>query len=365
MRIFIALLMLIALPVLSAQAKTYEKDYIGEQVIHNAAFEDTLIHLARHNGLGFIELRSANPGLDAWIPGAGERIILPMRHILPEAPRKGIVINLAEMRLYHFKTPGKAPTTYPISIGRDGLQTPQGTTKISRKKDGPTWRPTKRMRDEDPNLPVSVPPGPENPLGTHALYLGWPQYLIHGTNKPYGIGRRVSSGCMRMYPEDIVKLFPEVPVGTPVTVVDQPIKAGWIGSGFYVEVSPNQAQTLQLEEEKPVEEYKMTEDDVAFINKKAGVHKDDLNWKKIRQAVKNYNGYPIKVFDTNDRSVFSQDDTEIEIKTVEAQIDAGAEGIKEEIGEGRVEAEQAAAAVKPKLRNSFPAPKPSSRIYNQ
>lgn len=343
------------------EAREYNKDYVGEQVTHRAAFEDTLIHLARHNGLGFIELRAANPGLDAWIPGAGEKIILPTRHLLPEAPRKGIVINLAEMRLYHFKNAGEAPKTYPISIGRDGLQTPQGTTKISRKTEGPTWRPTKRMREEDPNLPISVPPGPENPLGTHALYLGWPQYLIHGTNKPYGIGRRVSSGCMRMYPEDIVRLFPQVPVGTPVTVVDQPIKAGWIGSGFYVEISPNQAQTLQLEEEKEVEAYQITEEDVAFINKKAGVHKDDLNWEKIRKAVKNYNGYPIKVFDTDDRSAFSELKKEVEANPVEMK-----EVVRDEKPK-QIEEKTVILTVQEEelVRNRFPSNKSRPRLYNQ
>ncbi len=365
MRLLISFLTLFTVMVMAVtdpvQAAPYNKDYIGEQVTHRAAFEDTLIHLARNNGLGFIELRAANPGLDAWIPGAGEKIILPLRHLLPDAPRKGIVINLAEMRLYHFKNIGEAPKTYPISIGRDGLQTPKGATKISRKKAGPTWRPTKRMREEDPDLPLSVPPGPENPLGSHALYLGWPQYLIHGTNKPYGIGRRVSSGCMRMYPEDIVKLFPQVPVGTPVTVVDQPIKAGWIGSGFYVEISPNQAQTLQLEEEKEVESYQVTEDDVAFINKKAGIHKDDLNWEKIRKAVKNYNGYPIKVFDMNDRSVFSDVKKEVEMKAVEAKkiiADEKTEAVKEAAVVSTVKAEE-------NPKNTFSSIKSRPRLYNE
>ena len=228
---FLAFILTMGL-VMPAHAAPYDKDYFGETEIYKAAFEDTLIHLARNNGLGFVELRAANPTLDPWIPGAGARITLPKKHLLPDAPRKGLVINLSEMRIYYFKNPGEQPLTYPISIGREGLQTPKGTTSIVRKKEGPTWRPTARMREEDPELPASVPPGPDNPLGTHAMYLGWSQYLIHGTNKPFGIGRRVSSGCMRMYPEDIVKLFPMVPVGTKVTVVDQPVKVGWIDEIF-------------------------------------------------------------------------------------------------------------------------------------
>lgn len=278
-----------------SEAAPYAKDYFGETIVHKAAFEDTLIHLARNNELGFVELRAANPTLDPWIPGAGARIILPKKHLLPEAPRKGLVINLAEMRIYYFKEEGKEPQTYPISIGREGLQTPKGSTKIVRKADGPTWRPTKRMRDEDPELPASVGPGPDNPLGTHALYLGWPQYLIHGTNKPYGIGRRVSSGCMRMYPEHIKELFPQVPVGTPVTVVDQPVKAGWIGNQFYVEVSPNQEQSLKIEEDGLVKAYEITAEDMKRISKKAGEHANNINWKLVRKAVQEHRGVPVAV----------------------------------------------------------------------
>jgi len=289
-----ALAVFTLLPLSKAQA-AYSKDYFGETVVYNADFEDTLIHLARNNGLGFVELRAANPKLDPWIPGENAKIILPKKHLLPDAPRKGLVINLAEMRVYYFKTPGEAPQTYPISIGREGLQTPTGSTKIVRKKDGPTWTPTARMRKEDPSLPQSVPPGPENPLGTHALYLGWPQYLIHGTNKPYGIGRRVSSGCMRMYPEDIKKLFPQVPVGTPVTVVDQPVKVGWIDDELYIEVSPTQDQAKAIEESGVLNSYEITKDDITLINKKAGDKKDMIDWEIVRNAVKNHSGFPVSV----------------------------------------------------------------------
>jgi len=286
----------------SVQAKNkYNKDYFGETIIHKAVFEDTLIHLARNNGLGFVELRTANPTLDAWIPGAGAKIILPKQHILPDAPRNGLVINLAEMRVYYFKDQNKPPQTYAISVGREGLETPTGSTKIVRKKDGPTWRPTKRMREEDPELPVSVPPGKDNPLGTHALYLGWPQYLMHGTNKPYGIGRRVSSGCMRMYPEDIKKLFPQVPVGTPVNVVDQPVKVGWIDDGLFVEVSPSQDQSVKIEEDGIVGPYILTKADINRINRKAAAHQDKIDWEVVREAVKRHSGVPVEIMNLNGR----------------------------------------------------------------
>ncbi|MEM6781535.1 MAG: L,D-transpeptidase family protein, partial [Pseudomonadota bacterium] len=218
----------LVLSIPAVKAATYDRDYVGEMEVHTAVFEDTLVHLARWNDLGFVEMMAANPELDPWIPGAGAKVILPKQHLLPDAPRKGIVINLPEMHLFFFPEDGSAPTVHSIGIGREGLNTPIGKTTVTRKKAGPTWRPTARMREEDPSLPAVVPPGPENPLGTHALYLGFPQYLIHGTNKPYGIGRRISSGCIRMYPETIRELFDRVPVGTPVNIVDQPIKVGWI-----------------------------------------------------------------------------------------------------------------------------------------
>lgn len=294
--------MVLALLVMPLTAQAYDKDYFGENIIHTAVFEDTLIHLARNNKLGFVELRSANPTLDPWIPGAGERIILPKQHILPDAPRVGIVINLAEMRLYYFKDKGQPPITFPISVGREGLQTPVGSTSVVRKKDGPTWRPTPRMREEKPELPASVPPGPDNPLGTHALYLGWPQYLIHGTNKPYGIGRRVSSGCIRMYPESIKELFPIVPVGTPVTVVDQPIKTGWINGKLHIEVSPTQEQSLKIEEDGVLTSYEITAEDMKMISQKAGIHRDKIDWAAVRQAVQEHRGYPVPILSITEAS---------------------------------------------------------------
>jgi L,D-transpeptidase ErfK/SrfK len=293
---FLLVLLAVVLPVLPAQAKgAYDKDYVGETEIYNAKYEDTLIHLARNNGLGFVELRAANPTLDPWIPGAGVKITIPTQHLLPDAPRKDIVINLAEMRVYYFKTPGEPPLTYPISIGREGLNTPTGKTSIVRKVEGPTWRPTDRMRKEDPTLPASVPPGPDNPMGTHAMYLGWPQYAMHGTNKPYGVGRRTSSGCIRMYPEDIIKLFPQVPIGTSVLVVDQPVKAGWVGNEFFVEVSPTQEQSLKIEEEGVLKSYEITAADMKYINHKAGPYADKIDWARVREAVQEHRGYPVSV----------------------------------------------------------------------
>lgn len=276
-------------------ALAYDQNYIGEMETHKTVYEDTLVHLARDHGLGFIELRAANPTLDVWIPGADKEVVLPKRHLLPQAEREGLVINLPEMRVYAFLNGDDAPYTYPIGIGREGLDTPTGKTTVTRKKDGPTWRPTPRMREEDPTLPVSVPPGGDNPLGTHALYLGWPAFLIHGTTKPYGIGRRVSSGCMRMYPEDIIKLFEQVPVGTKVNVVNQPIKVAWIDNELYMEAHPDLEQALKMDEGTVFKHEGLSDEDMVRIVDVAGQYHDRLNWPRIRMAARERLGYPIRI----------------------------------------------------------------------
>ncbi len=292
----------------------YQKNYIGDMETYTAVYEDTLVHLARKHDLGFVEIRAANPDLDPWIPGEGAKIILPKRHLLPDAPREGLVINLPEMRIYGFINGNDEPFTYPLGIGRDGLDTPTGKTTIIRKKEKPTWRPTQRMLDEDPKLKAVVPPGPDNPLGTHALYLGWPTYAIHGTTRPYGIGRRVSSGCIRLYPEDIIKLFEKVPVGTIVNVVNQPIKVSWIGNELYLEAHPDMDQVMDMEENGKVKHKKLSDDDIAFINNKAGKYKDLLNWPRIRKAVKERSGYPVRI-----AKYFEDIEKESIVKTIKPQ----------------------------------------------
>lgn len=290
----IAILTFCAYPV-PANAE-YDKPYIGDMITYRAEYEDTFVHLARDYKLGYVEMRAANPEVDPWIPGAGRKLILPARHILPDAPRKGIVINLPEMRLYAYVNGDEAPTTYPIGIGREGLDTPLGKTKIVRKVEGPTWRPTPRMRAEKPELPEVVEPGPENPMGTHALYLGWPQYAIHGTNRPFGIGRRISSGCIRLYPEDTIALYNMIPVGTQVTVVNQPLKLAWIDDELYLEAHPDIEQAIQMEETGEVLSFpKLTDKDMAEIIKAAGPYKDKLRWPAIRTAIRERRGYPIAI----------------------------------------------------------------------
>jgi L,D-transpeptidase ErfK/SrfK len=197
--------------------------------------DDTLTDIARRFNLGYEELLRANPGVDPWLPGAGRTIVLPTRFVLPDAPHDGIVINIAAMRLFYFP-PHKAGEpqvvfTHPIGIGKVGWATPEGTTKIVRRQKDPTWHPPisviKEHKENGDVLPAVVGPGPDNPLGNRAFYLTWPGYLIHGTNKPAGVGLRSSHGCIRLFPEDIDELFEKVPVGTEVHVVNQPYVFGW------------------------------------------------------------------------------------------------------------------------------------------
>lgn len=267
---------------------------LREATTYRAAYEDTLLDVARRFNLGYVEMVSANPGVDPWVPGEGADVVLPTVHLLPDAPPEGIVINLSDMRLYYFDAPDKAPRSYPIGIGRDGLKTPIGTTQVARKRVDPSWRPTERMRAEKPELPEVVPSGPDNPLGNRALYLGWPQYLIHGTNKPWGIGRRVSSGCIRMYPEAVEELYELVGVGTKVTVVDQPIKLGWIEGELYMEAHTTQAQSDQIETDGRFDAVLPSHvvDDVLAA---AGAEAHRLDWSRIRRATIERRGYPIRI----------------------------------------------------------------------
>ena len=163
-------------------------DMIGALRHVVASHEDTLLDLARANSLGYVEMIAANRGIDPWVPGESTPVVLPTAHILPDAERQGLVVNLAEHRLYYFGPPGTEPATFPLGVGREGWSTPLGTTEIVRKKERPTWFPPESIRAKNPDLPKAVPPGPHNPLGSHALYFGWPRYLIHGTNRPWESG---------------------------------------------------------------------------------------------------------------------------------------------------------------------------------
>jgi len=216
---------------------------VGEVQITRTTPQDTLLDIGRRFSVGYNEIHRANPGVDMWVPGAGRRVILPTRFVLPDAPHVGIVVNIAEMRLYYFPPRSEAGKeivyTYPIGIGRVNWKTPSGVTTVVRKVVNPVWRPPadilEEHREEGDPLPAEIRPGPDDPMGTRALYLGWPEYAIHGTNKPVGVGMRVSHGCMHLYPEEILQLYDLVPVGTPVRVVNQPFVFGWHRGDLYMQ----------------------------------------------------------------------------------------------------------------------------------
>jgi L,D-transpeptidase ErfK/SrfK len=239
-----------------------ENELIGETQVIFARYENTFSAIGRQYNLGYEEMRRANPGVDQWLPGEGTPIYLPTQTILPDTPRTGIVVNVPAMRLYYFRTekgtpekgtPEKGTTekgesaasvlrvsTHPVGIGTEGWGTPFAETKVKDKARDPVWYVPASVRKEhaergDP-LPSVVPPGPDNPLGAYAMTLTLPGYLIHGTNKPAGVGMRSSHGCIRMYPEDIEALFGRVARGTEVRFVNQPVLAGWRDGQLYLEV---------------------------------------------------------------------------------------------------------------------------------
>ena len=260
---------------------------------HTAQKEDTLLDLAVAHDLGYLEIVAANRGVDPWLPAPGTEVVLPKAKLLPAGPRDGIVINLPERRLYHFKR-GFLVGDYPVGIGRDNLETPIGSTRVVDKRLAPVWRPTAHARREDPTLPAVVPPGPENPLGTHALYLGWTNYLIHGTNRVYAIGRRASRGCIRLYPDDIAALYKEVAVGTKVTVIDQPLKLGWKEGNLYLEVHPTRLQGRELEEKGRFREAADV-DARRLIVTTAGSEAERIDWEAVSAALLDRRGVPVPI----------------------------------------------------------------------
>jgi L,D-transpeptidase ErfK/SrfK len=205
--------------------------------------EDTLPDIARRFDVGYEEMLLANPGVDPWLPGVGREVVVPTQFVLPAAPREGVVVNVAAMRIFYYPPHKKGEPqtvyTHPIGIGKVGWKTPEGTAKIISRQKDPVWTVPKSVRDEHAEsgdiLPEKVPPGPDNPLGEYAFRLSWPSYLIHGTNKPYGVGMRSSHGCMRLYPEDIAVFYDMIPIGTKVTIVNQPYLFGWRDGTLYLQ----------------------------------------------------------------------------------------------------------------------------------
>jgi L,D-transpeptidase ErfK/SrfK len=308
-KVLVMLLMYLPAGIMAADALVLppaDVDIVGQVQYMEAREGDTLLDIARRHDLGQNEILLANPAVDRWLPEPGTIVVLPNRYIIPDAERTGLILNLPEMRLYYFPDtkPGRFPImiTHPVSVGRMDWVTPLGRTKIATKQKDPSWRPPQSIREEaarDGNvLPEVIPPGPENPLGRYALRLGIPGYLIHSTNKPYGVGMRVTHGCVRMYPEDIEALFNDIPVGTPVQIVNQPIKLGWLAGTLFIELHPPLDEDLHQYEDY----LQRVLDAIAeFIGDRDTTLEGDparsftLNGKAIRQAVEEKSGIPVAI----------------------------------------------------------------------
>lgn len=269
---------------------------IGEQRIIRTKYEDTLPAIAEREQVGYAELLAANPGVDPLMPGAGTKLVIPTLNLLPNTSHEGLVLNVGELRLYYYPKDGSAPRSFPIGIGREGLNTPMGTTTVTRKAPNPPWRPTPRMLLENPELEPQMKGGdPENPLGKYALYMGWPSYLIHGTSKPKAVGRRASSGCIRMYANDIEWLYKNVPVGTKVTSVNQPVKMAWIDGALFIEATPSDIQIDELEYQSQQKTISVDDGTVGKILAFAGNQSDRIDWHKARQVLIDRTGIPTQI----------------------------------------------------------------------
>jgi L,D-transpeptidase ErfK/SrfK len=261
-------------------------------------YEDTLLDIARQFNIGQNEIVLANPTVDRWLPGENTKVRIPNKRLLPNTPHKGLVLNLPEFRLYYYPKlridQARVVITHPISIGRIDWNTPLGKTKIISKTKNPIWTPPKSIKAEHAAmgeiLPAVYPAGPDNPLGRFALYLGMSGYLIHGTNKPYGVGMRVSHGCIRMYPEDIEKLFSLVNRGTSVRIVNQTIKVGWSGDLLYIEVYPE----LEGHETSPSYRLSLAWRLIKQANNNIMPVLDDT---VLKLAIQQNNGLPVAIFE--------------------------------------------------------------------
>lgn len=270
------------------------EDLVGQIQVIKARYEDTFADIGTANDLGYLEMVAANPGVDPWLPGAGTDIILPTRYILPSGPREGIVINLAEYRLYYFPKGRNVVYTYPLGIGREGWGSPVTLTSIVGKTPNPSWTPPKSIRAEHAAdgdiLPAVFPPGPNNPLGPFKFSLGTPGYLIHGSNKKFGIGMRVSHGCFRMLNPNVLELAKLVPIGTKVRIINEPYKFGVAAGKVYLEAHAPLSDS---------EHASLNDKNTAVIN--SLLKRDDLvsrvqmDWEQVREVVSAEDGIPVPI----------------------------------------------------------------------
>lgn len=290
-------ILLVGLLVWSAKssALTFQLPSNGDNVVGKVQWTQSLpgddfIKVGRRYDIGYYELVEANPGIDPNLPHPGTLLVIPSRFIIPNVPHTGIVVSLAELRIYYFPPGMHEVITYPVGIGREGWNTPLGVTRVIKKVKNPTWVVPPdimkwRLENGGVQLPKSVAPGPNNPLGGYAFYLGFPGYRIHGTNDPTGVGRRSSSGCIRMWPEDVEELFSRTATGIVVRVIDDPFKAGWLHSDVYLE------SHTPLEEQQHM--YQTTAAPMRYDVQAVTANRPaSINWTTAQWVANQQNGIP-------------------------------------------------------------------------
>jgi L,D-transpeptidase ErfK/SrfK len=285
LRIVLIIFSLLLFPASSSASHSYffskNNTVIGSMKTYKIKGDESLIEIARKFNIGYNEITEANPELDPFIPGNGKTVQIPTQWILPAMDSyTGILINLSEMRLYFFPKGNNSTTvvTFAIGIGDEGKDTPIGKFKVTQKLENPRWVVPPSIRRERPELPKVIPPGPDNPLGTHALRLSSKSIMIHGTNRPFAVGRKASHGCIRLYPEEIPLLFQLVPNKTKVTIIRQPVKVGVSDNKVYIEVHKDSSlkinyfnETMRLLREKNLTNRINKEKMISVLHEKKGI----------------------------------------------------------------------------------------------
>ena len=277
------------------------QDMVGTVQVVKVLKGQVLTDIGRRFNLGYEEMKRANPGVSVWLPPVGTQVVLPTQFILPDAPHRGIVVNLAAMRLFYFPPhkPGQPQIviTHPVGIGRRGFVTPQGVGHIIDHQKHPVWIVPRSILAEHARegapLPKVVGPGPLNPLGNYALQTSWPEILIHGTNKPVSVGWRVSHGCIHLFPEDIKQLFYAVPNGTEVRIVDQPYLFGWKNGRLYmVAYGPLKGDKRPWKKDwRRLVPSMLTRAERADLRR----HRQRIDWSTVAQLVADPRGVPVPV----------------------------------------------------------------------
>lgn len=289
--VFISFLFLSIILSTKAYALTFALPSNGDAVVGKTQWTqsrpgDNFTTLGRRYDIGYFELVEANPGVDPSLPKPGTIVVVPTKFIIPNVPHSGIVLNLAELRVYYFPLGKHEVMTFPVGTGREGWDTPLGVTTITAKVVNPTWIPTENIRKWHletlgNTLPDKIGPGPENPLGGYAMHLGFPQIRMHGTNDPAGIGRRSSSGCIRIWPEDVEELYSRIKVGTQVRVMNDPIKAGWLHGKVYLE------SHVPLAQQQENQDSALMRYDIQAVT----AHRPaEINWETADRIVEQQNG---------------------------------------------------------------------------